>query len=84
MDLQWSEADRAFQHEVRAFIEAKRDVAEAPSEQDLTAFASERLAKYKVPATIVVTDSIPRTASGKVQKHVLRARALDEMGGENA
>ena len=22
MDLQWSEADRAFQHEVRAFIEA--------------------------------------------------------------
>jgi fatty-acyl-CoA synthase len=43
-----------------------------------------RLAKYKVPATIVVTDSIPRTASGKVQKHVLRARALDEIGGENA
>ncbi|WP_114954122.1 AMP-binding protein [Sphingosinicella terrae] len=38
-----------------------------------------RLAKYKVPATIVVTEAIPRTASGKVQKHILRRRALQEM-----
>jgi fatty-acyl-CoA synthase len=43
-----------------------------------------RLAGYKVPATIVVTDTIPRTASGKIQKHILRERARDEMGGGNA
>ncbi len=30
-----------------------------------------RLAKFKVPAEVVITDTIPRTASGKVQKHLL-------------
>jgi fatty-acyl-CoA synthase len=38
-----------------------------------------RLAKFKVPKTVVMTDCIPRTASGKVQKHVLKAQALAEM-----
>lgn len=38
-----------------------------------------RLAKFKVPKTAVVTDIIPRTASGKVQKHILKARAIEEL-----
>jgi fatty-acyl-CoA synthase len=42
-------------------------------------YCRERLAKYKVPASVVVTDDIPRTASGKVQKHLLRARATKEV-----
>ncbi len=36
------------------------------------AHCQKRLARFKIPKTIVVTDSIPRTASGKVQKHLLR------------
>jgi fatty-acyl-CoA synthase len=44
------------------------------------AHCAARLAKFKVPQTAVITDAIPRTASGKVQKHLLRARALEEMG----
>ena len=39
----------------------------------------QRLAKYKVPKTIVITDSLPRTASGKLQKHILRDRAEEEL-----
>jgi fatty-acyl-CoA synthase len=38
-----------------------------------------RLAKYKVPASIIFTETIPRTASGKVQKHLLKQRAATEM-----
>lgn len=38
-----------------------------------------RLAKFKVPKFVMMTDVIPRTASGKVQKHLLRARALEDM-----
>jgi fatty-acyl-CoA synthase len=38
-----------------------------------------RLAKFKVPKSVVVTDSIPRTASGKVQKHLLKERAMVEL-----
>jgi fatty-acyl-CoA synthase len=32
-----------------------------------------RLARFKVPTSVVIADSIPRTASGKVQKHLLRS-----------
>jgi fatty-acyl-CoA synthase len=41
-----------------------------------------RLAKFKVPKTVVITDTLPRTASGKLQKHVLRDRATRETAGE--
>ena len=35
---------------------------------------SRRLARYKVPRTVEVVDDLPRTASGKIQKSVLRQR----------
>jgi len=38
----------------------------------LLAFAAERLAKYKVPKSVVFTDSLPRTGAGKVLKSALR------------
>lgn len=39
----------------------------------------QRLARFKLPKTAVVTASIPRTASGKVQKHLLRQQAIAEI-----
>lgn len=33
---------------------------------------TENLARYKLPKSIVFTETLPRTATGKVQKHVLR------------
>ncbi len=39
-----------------------------------------RLAGFKVPKTVIVTDSIPRSSTGKVQKHVLKARAVGDSG----
>ena len=38
----------------------------------IIAHCKTRLAAFKVPKSVVLTDSIPRTASGKVQKHLLR------------
>jgi len=31
-----------------------------------------RIAAFKVPQSVIITDRLPRTASGKVQKHLLR------------
>jgi fatty-acyl-CoA synthase len=45
----------------------------------LLAHCAGRLAKFKVPRTAVITDSLPRTSSGKVQKHLLRKRAIEEL-----
>jgi len=41
-----------------------------------------RLARYKTPKQVVVTSSLPRTASGKLQKNVLRERWLKESGAQ--
>lgn len=51
------------------------------AEHDLRSHCRERLARYKVPETFVITHTIPRTASGKVQKHLLKSRAAAEGGG---
>ena len=35
----------------------------------------ERLAPFKVPDEVLLSDALPRTSTGKVQKHVLRGLA---------
>ncbi len=50
--------------------------------EQVIAHCAARLAKFKVPQSAVITDAIPRTASGKVQKHLLKVRALEELGLE--
>jgi fatty-acyl-CoA synthase len=44
------------------------------TENEMIAFARERLAKFKVPRTIVFSE-LPKTSTGKIQKFVLRERA---------
>jgi long-chain acyl-CoA synthetase len=46
---------------------------------ELTEFARARLASFKVPASIDVDPALPREASGKLKKHQLRARYLEEV-----
>jgi fatty-acyl-CoA synthase len=43
----------------------------APPATELEAFCRARLAAYKVPASFEYVDDFPRTAAGKVQKHLL-------------
>ena len=44
---------------------------------DLREFVSARLAAFKCPEALYVTDELPRTATEKVAKHELRARLAD-------
>ena len=48
-------------------------LGETLSEGDLIAFARGHLAGYKLPRSVSFTDEIPRTASGKILKRMLRA-----------
>lgn len=43
---------------------------------ELTAFLAERVAHFMVPRYIRVVDDLPKTASGKLQKHMLRAEGV--------
>lgn len=46
-------------------------------EQAVLADVRDRLSSFKVPKALVVVDELPRTSTGKVQKHVLRERYAD-------
>ncbi|OYO03273.1 acyl-CoA synthetase [Enemella evansiae] len=60
-DAKWIEA-------VHAVVVAK----DAVTVEELTAYARERLAPFKVPKSIEFSDSLPRNASGKILKRELR------------
>jgi acyl-CoA synthetase (AMP-forming)/AMP-acid ligase II len=44
---------------------------EAATEADLLAYCRERLADYKRPKQIHIAQTIPRTATGKIQRRVV-------------
>jgi fatty-acyl-CoA synthase len=48
-----------------------------PADSELTAFCSQRMAKYKIPKYFIAVDDFPRTAAGKVQKHLLSPPGLN-------
>ncbi len=62
----WGETPRA--------ILVPLDPAAPPAQGDITAWCQSRLASYKKPTSIVVVDQLPRNATGKVVKPVLRER----------
>ncbi|MEE2030547.1 AMP-binding protein [Rhodococcus chondri] len=63
-DARWGEAVTA--------VVRLADVAEPPTEAELVAFTSGRLASYKKPQRIHIVRELPRNASGKILKRTLR------------
>ena len=59
---------------IKAFV-ILHDGATATSEE-LLDYCRERLANFKVPDTIDVVEDFPRTAVGKIQKHLIRQSVL--------
>ena len=49
-----------------------RQPGAALTEEELLAFCSGKIAKFKIPKYVVFVDDLPRTVSGKVQKQALR------------
>ncbi len=60
-----------------AFVVARPGETVDPA--GLAEFARRNMANYKVPRSVVVVESLPVNAGGKVMKHVLRRQALDSI-----
>jgi fatty-acyl-CoA synthase len=60
-----------------AFVTLKPDAEEKVSIEDIIAYCRQNMAGYKIPKTVIF-GPLPKTATGKIQKFVLRdqARAL--------
>ncbi len=50
---------------------------EAPTEADVMAFCKQRMARFKVPKKVIFGE-LPKTATGKIRKNVLRDQFRDE------
>ena len=66
-DPKWGEVGHAFVQLAPA--------SGPPGEAELTAFCRARLAPYKIPRRFDFVAEFPRTAAGKIQKHLLSGRA---------
>jgi acyl-CoA synthetase (AMP-forming)/AMP-acid ligase II len=58
--------------EVKAVIVAKP--GHTPREDDVIAWARERIAAFKAPKSIEIIDAFPRTATGKVLRRELKEK----------
>ena len=64
--------DPKYGEEVHAAVVLKG----AASQADLAAFCRDRLADFKVPRQIYFAESLPRTATGKIQRRHVAAHFL--------
>jgi len=71
--------DARFGEAVKAIV-TLREGATA-DEAQLTAFCRERMAHFKCPRSIEIRDALPRTATGKIQKFLLRAPYWEDSAG---
>lgn len=74
--------DEKFGEELCAWIRL-REGAEA-DEDGIRAFCRGQIAHYKIPRHILFVDSFPMTASGKVQKFVIRERMIEALASRGA
>ncbi len=71
-------AHRVRGEQVYADVVPRTDARVMPD--DILAFCREHLAPYKVPHRINIVDALPKSATGKVLKRVLRERAASAAG----
>ena len=62
---QWGETPKAL-------VVPRQDTQ--PTEEEVLAFCRERLAHFKCPSSVEIVESLPRTATGKLQKFLIREK----------
>jgi fatty-acyl-CoA synthase len=62
-DERWGEVGKAF-----IILKPGKRIDEG----DINSFLNERLARYKIPKYIEFVDRLPKTASGKIRKSLLK------------
>ena len=70
--------DRRMGEVAMAFVKLKE--GETATEEEIISFARGKMANYKAPKYVKFVDDFPMTATGKVQKFVLKETAVSELG----
>lgn len=54
------------------------------TEEDIKAFCNGKIARFKIPRYVAFVNEFPMTASGKIQKFILRDKAIEDLGLQKA
>ena len=75
--------DERYGEELMAWIKV-RPGAEPPNSESIRAFCEGRLAHFKIPRYVHITDDFPMTVTGKVRKVEMREHAVELLGLQEA
>ena len=64
-----------------AFVALRPDVGAESLEEALQALAREKLEPYKCPRWVTFVPELPKTATGKIQRYLLRQKQLKSKSG---
>ena len=73
---------KKYGEEVMAFIQLKPGIS--LTEEEIKDYCREKIARYKIPKYVAFVESYPTTASGKIQKYILREQAIEMLGLQDA
>jgi len=68
--------DLKYGEEIMAWVRLRRDAGPLNAE-GLRVFCANRIAHFKIPRYVHVVEEFPMTVTGKVQKYLLRAKAVE-------
>ena len=75
--------DPKYGEEIMAWVKV-REGAPAIDATALRAFCDGKIAHYKVPRYVHVTDEFPMTVTGKIQKYLMRQASIELLGLQDA
>jgi fatty-acyl-CoA synthase len=70
--------DAKYGEVVAAWVVLKSGATLAPDE--LKSYCRDQIAYFKIPQYVMIVDHLPRTVTGKVRKHVLKEKAIEDLG----
>ena len=73
--------DARYGEEIMAWVKLREGAS--VTEDELREHCRGKIAHFKVPRYIALTEEFPMTVTGKVQKYVLRDRAIEQLGLES-
>jgi fatty-acyl-CoA synthase len=71
--------DLRYGEEIMAWVRLRPDAGPLNAD-DVRAFCANRIAHFKIPRYVHVVDEFPMTVTGKVQKYLLRVKAVELLG----
>jgi fatty-acyl-CoA synthase len=74
--------DEKYGEELCAWVRLKEDVS--VSGEDLRVYCKGKIATYKIPRYVRISDEFPMTVTGKVQKFRMREISIEELGLQEA